>query len=189
MNEFFSNPTASHGLVTDRSRYFVVKKTGGTINGEANFALSLPIGNRGPLNLSSLVNDLSPLPAALPLLVHKPLGLMLALSLDEDTPPSTSLASSIPVVAPQPDRVKLGGEGSGSRARESTRSSARIAEAVPTSKGVAKKLVLQSITPSEEGPESDSGQPVRLLSHCLGLLLMGQKGRRRCRHKLLGQRG
>jgi len=86
----------STNLITDSARYLLVRRTlddsspdTGPDQRQAHFYLSPPIGNRGPLNLSTPEDDLDPsplTPGELALLCHKPLGLWLALSFDHPDP-------------------------------------------------------------------------------------------------------
>jgi len=79
---------ASSILVTDSSRYLLIRRVSDDVDEtyQAHFQLSLPLGNRGILDLDSPESDLSPAFVRPPSLCHKPFGLWLALSFDDPDP-------------------------------------------------------------------------------------------------------
>jgi len=79
---------ASPILITDSVRYLLIRRVSDDVDEtyQAHFQLSLPLGNRGILDLDSPESDLSPAFVRPPSLCHKPFGLWLALSFDDPDP-------------------------------------------------------------------------------------------------------
>ena len=83
-----SSKTLLSILITDSARYLLIRRVSDDVDEtyQAHFQLSLPLGNRGILDLDSPESDLSPAFVRPPSLCHKPFGLWLALSFDDPDP-------------------------------------------------------------------------------------------------------